>query len=151
MGIKTSTIGASIASLKSIDPNIYPVTEDKPDDMPFGLFTFTIIVDTPGGEARATAYFSEAVPEGAKWIKYNQLNGWIDYSEYATFSADRKSVTFTVRDGGLGDADFVENKVIVDPAGAGVYVSTDQLDPKNETHGGGGGCFIATVGNEDAF
>jgi len=151
VGIKTSTIGASIASLKSIDPNIYPVTEDKPDDMPFGLFTFTINVDTPGGEARATAYFSEAVPEGAKWIKYNQLNGWIDYSEYATFSADRKSVTFTVRDGGLGDADFVENKVIVDPAGAGVYLSTPQIAPKNKTDGGGGGCFIATVGNGDAF
>lgn len=151
VGIKTSTIGASIASLKAIDPNIYPVTQDKPDDMPFGLFTFTINVDTPGGEARATAYFSEAVPESAKWIKYNQLNGWIDYSEYATFGADRKSVTFTVRDGGLGDADFVENKVIVDPAGPGVYVSTDQPDPKSGGGGGGGGCFISTVGNEDAF
>ena len=118
--------------------------------MPFGLFTFTINVDTPGGEATATgtAYFSEAVPEGAKWIKYNQLNGWIDYSEYATFSDDRKSVTFTVRDGGLGDADFVENKVIIDPAGAGVYLSTPQIAPGNET---GGGCFIATVGNGHAF
>ena len=97
----------------------------------------------------------ESTPGGAKWIKYNQLNGWIDYSEYATFSADRKSVTFTVRDGGLGDADFVENKVIVDPAGAGVYLPTDQPDPKSGggggSSGGGGGCFIATVGNGEAF
>ena len=39
----------------------------------------------------------------------------------------------------------MENKVIVDPAGPGVYVSTDQVAPKNKTGGGGGGCFIATA------
>ena len=54
--------------------------------------------------------------------------------------------SFTVKNGGLGDADFVGNKIIVDPAGIGVYASTAQVEPNNDTGGGGaGGCFIAAA------
>jgi hypothetical protein len=45
---------------------------------------------------------------------------WYDFSSYAKFSSDRKSVTLTLRDGGPSDADGIANGVIVDPAGIGV-------------------------------
>jgi hypothetical protein len=45
-------------------------------------------------------------------------------------------MTFTVKNGGLGDADFVANKIIVEPTGIGVYASTAQVEPNNDTGGG---------------
>ena len=42
---------------------------------------------------------------------------WYDFSAYAKFASDRRSVTLTLTDGGPGDADGVANGVIVDPAG----------------------------------
>ncbi|MDA3821895.1 MAG: hypothetical protein PF450_04685, partial [Bacteroidales bacterium] len=68
----------------------------------------------------AIIYFSEAAPENAKWYFYSSINGWTDYSQYATFSEDRKSVTLGLKDGDYGDADGIANGIIVDPCGFGI-------------------------------
>jgi hypothetical protein len=69
---------------------------------------------------------------------YDCVNGWRDYTQYATFNPDGRSVTLELKDGGHGDSDGVENGIIVDPGG--VTSSIAGLDS-----GVGGGCFISTT------
>jgi hypothetical protein len=142
IGVKSGTNVDSIDSIKSIDPDTVSDTVNKPDLMPFGLISFKMTVSTPGDSAQVIVYLSEPAPSGAKWYKYNSINGWQDYSGHATFSADRTSVTLDVKDGDYGDADGVANGFIVDPSGAGSPPSTP---PVPAAGGGGGGCFIATI------
>ena len=116
-----------------------------PEDLPFGLIDYKIIVEQPGDEAVVTIYFSEAAPEGSKWYKYDPIEGsWYDYSAYSEFSEDRKSVYVLVKDGGIGDLDGIENGIIIDPAGIGVDSATT-----SSSGDGGGGCFISAVASKD--
>ncbi len=93
----------------------------KPKRMPFGLVNFKIAVAHPGDTVAVKLYFSEPAPFLSKWYKYDGVAGaWYDFSNYAKFSYDRRSLTLTLRDGGPGDADGIANGVIVDPAGIGV-------------------------------
>jgi hypothetical protein len=90
----------------------------KPRSMPFGLINFKIAVAKPGDQAVVKLYFSKAASYYSKWYKYDTIaDKWFDFSAYAKFASDRRSVTLTLRDGGPGDADGVANGVIVDPAG----------------------------------
>jgi fibronectin type 3 domain-containing protein len=90
----------------------------KPKSMPFGLINFKIAVAKPGDQAVVKLYFSRAASFFSKWYKYDTIaDKWFDFSAYAKFASDRRSVTLTLRDGGPGDADGVANGVIVDPAG----------------------------------
>ena len=120
VGVKEGTNVTSIDSLSSIDPDTISDTENKPEEMPRGLISFKVKVDTAGDTAEVTVYLSDPAPSNAKWYKYDLINGWQDYSEHATFSADRTSVTLVLKDGGFGDADGVANGIIVDPSGLGV-------------------------------
>jgi PKD repeat protein len=137
IGFEGITNVASIDSVMSIDPDIIP---DKPGSLPFGLVSIKLRTINPGDTAVVIIYFSEPAPEGTLWYKYDSLNGWQDYSAYATFSADRKSLVLELKDGGHGDSDGVENGIIVDPGG--VLGSAAGADSSG---GGGGGCFIATA------
>jgi len=86
--------------------------------------------------------------------KFDPVNSeWLDYSEYAEFSSDRKKVYLTLKDGGFGDADGIENGIIVDPlafgsdsdsnssSGSGSD-SDDSLMPDNMS------CFIAAASSD---
>ncbi len=93
----------------------------KPRRMPFGLVNFKIAVAHPGDTVAVKLHFSEPAPLFSRWYKYDGVAGaWYDFSSYAKFSYDRRSLTLTLRDGGPGDADGIANGVIVDPAGIGV-------------------------------
>lgn len=98
------------------------------------------------------AHFSQPAPQTAKWIKYDVRNGWQDYSAHTVFAQDRLSAEIEIQDGGFGDADGVQNGVIVDPAGYGV--ASGNTTPADDSRtlggasssssgGGGGGCFIS--------
>jgi hypothetical protein len=50
---------------------------------------------------------------------------WLDYSDYAEFGPDRKVVYLILQDGGFGDADGIENGIIVDPLTVGTETSVD--------------------------
>ena len=109
----------SIESINSIDPaSISQIS--KPYSMPLGLFAVRLSVANPGDTAHVVVYFSEAAAPNAKWLMYDPVNGWFDYSSHAVFSADRKSVTLELKDGGYGDADGAANGTIVDPGGFGL-------------------------------
>ena len=118
--------------------------------LPFGLINFKIAVATPGDQAVVNLYFSEAVHPSSKWYKYDHIaDTWCDFSAYAVFAADRRSVTVTLRDGGPVDADGVANGVIVDPAGVVEEADAETVGSGGGA-GGGGGCFIAAANSGGA-
>jgi len=146
VSVKQGTNVASIHSLSSVDPATIADMQNRPDEMPIGLISFRITVNNPGDTAEMKIYFSTAVPK--KWFKWDPVNGWQDYTNHASFSADRKSVTLQLTDGGMGDADGVANRTIVDPSGPGgpAALSADG-DEFIAGGGGGGGCLISIAGH----
>jgi plastocyanin len=115
---QTSAKVTSIDSIESIDPS--EVSSNARPYMPLGLFGLGMTVANPTDEGEVTIYFSEPAPAGATWFMYDPVNGWVDYSSKATFSADRMSVTIKLKDWGFGDADGTPNGTIMDPGGFGV-------------------------------
>lgn len=99
--------------IQEIDPDTIPDTVNKPASFPLGLLSFKLGVK-PGAIAELKVIFSGPVPQDAEWYVYDSANGWHAY-EGAVFSANRKSVTLTFQDGGMGDTDGVTNGIIVNP------------------------------------
>ena len=145
MGVKISTNVVSIESIKSIDPYDISETGNRPDEMPFDTISFKIRVVNAGDTARVIVYLSGEAPSGARWYKYDVINGWQDYSDHATLSGDRRSVTLELKDGGFGDGDGTENGIIIDPSGLGTASYSIPAATTSSESGGGGGCFIATA------
>jgi chitinase len=142
--------GASITSIESADEDVVDFDVDVDgiiDQMPFGMVNFKLIVDTPGAEAVVTVHFSEPVPAQGRWYKYDPLRHvWSDFSSHAVFSADRTSMTLTLRDGGAGDADGVANGIIIDPAGVVMPSSSSGGDNLVQGVVGGVGNIVGSVG-----
>ena len=109
----------AIGSIESIDPaTISDIA--RPYYMPFGLFGAELTVLNPSDPVEVTIYFSQPAPDWVKWYVHNPVDGWVDYSEQATFSSDRKSVRVKIKDWGYGDSDGIPNGTIIDPGGAGL-------------------------------
>jgi hypothetical protein len=145
VSIRESEKVQSITAIESENPeNLEGDTgaEGKPESMPFGLLNFKLIIDQPGDEAVVTIYLSKPAPLNAVWYKYDPVNKiWQHYSEYTEFSDDRKSIYLTLIDGGFGDADGIENGVIIDPLGLGVPTPTVSSGGSNSSSA----CFITTA------
>jgi hypothetical protein len=141
IGVKAGANVISVDSIKSIDPDIISDTTNKPDEILLGLISFKLKVENVGDTAEVTIYLSEPAPSGAKWYKYDSINGWQDYLAHTVFSADRRSVIMQLKDGGYGDADGVENGVIIEPSGLGIV----NPPPSSTVSNNSGGCFIATA------
>ena len=146
VSIRDSVTVQSIAAIESENPDnpdANLATEGKPDAMVFGLLNFKLIVDEPGDEAVVTIYLSEPAPFNAVWYKYDSVNRiWQDYSEYTEFSENRRAVYLTLIDGGFGDADGIENGVIIDPLALGVPAPAAPALPLGDA---GSSCFITTA------
>jgi hypothetical protein len=125
----------AIESIESIDPETISGLA-RPYSMPLGLFAMRLTVANPGDTAQVTVYFSEAAPSGATWYMYDSIDGWVDYSNHATFNADRKSVVLELKDGDYGDADDLANGTIVDPGGFGLASWIEGLVYDSSTHEG---------------
>ena len=150
--VQAGANAASIESLRWIDPDAIADVQNRPDDMPIGLINFKVSVSNPGAIAEVVVYFAQPAPDGAQWYHYNPLTGWQDYSAHAIFSADRRSVSLALMDGGFGDADGVANGVVVDPSGTGVVflnpsgTGTTTPDSAIASPSSGQGCFIDSAG-----
>jgi hypothetical protein len=151
-----TTIPDIIEFVESCDPEAYPDEggQSKPGDIRFGLLSFRLRIQNTDAAATVAVYFSASLPDSYKWYKYDLVKGWHIYAD-AVFSADRRSLTFTLTDGGDGDTDGLANGIIVDPAGAGSDVTGAVATPISGSAGiggSGGVCFIAaaadTVGIE---
>ena len=137
---------AEIEQMALMDPAEFELDETTPDRLPSAMLAYKLVLYQPGQRALVTIHLSDPAPAGATWIKYDEVNGWQDYSHHATISADRQSVTVEIQDGGFGDADGVANGIIVDPAGLSTAVGSSTTIA-TAGGGGGGGCFIAVAGN----
>ena len=93
---------------------------NKLKDVQFGLIDFKIMTNAPGDETVVTIHLSKPALAKGRLYKYDPINAeWVDYSDYAEFSPNRKEVYLTLKDGGFGDADGIENGIIVDPLTVG--------------------------------
>jgi subtilisin-like proprotein convertase family protein len=152
IGVEASE-NVEIEAVQSVDPDNVSDTENRPENMPFGLITFKLTLEAAGDTVTVTVYFSEVVETGAEWYKYDTLNGWQNYTDHATFSNDRLSVVLEIEDGGFGDADGAENGIIIDPSGVAASDRTDDSDggegaaggTQADSGGGGGGCFVTVM------
>jgi hypothetical protein len=155
----------SIEAMASVDPET-AIADDvnRPVDLPFGLITFKLKLDKPGGTAKVTVYLPEPAAKGDKWYKYDSINGWHTYPYTSFVGGDRRIVELELKDGdtGNGDADAAENSIIIDPSGIGTPPATVQPPPddgdgggdtggdtggdgSSSGGGGGGGCFLSTI------
>ena len=159
-------LGISVGEDENAD-SIISLQSESPDDaeslisdqngpafIAFGLIHFKLLVDQPGAEILATIYLSQAAYDDGIWYKYDPVNDeWFDYSEFVEISNDRKTVYLTLRDGGFGDADGIENGIIVDPLA--LRTATDHssggdfiLDNVAENLDPTGACFISAAGSQ---
>jgi chitinase len=154
VSIKESENAASIMAMEIEDAgeaNKITKSKGKPSSIQFGLINFKILVDFPGDETVVTIYLSRPAFDKGKLYKYDSINEeGVDYSDYAEFSNNRKEVYLTLKDGGFGDADGVENGIIVDPMTVGSETAVDDSsgsDSENffDSIMPNAGCFISTV------
>ncbi|MBU2490613.1 MAG: DUF4465 domain-containing protein [Proteobacteria bacterium] len=125
-----------VASIQAMDTTGLPA---PPAVLPYGLVSFTLGVSAPGATASVLFRLSQPILAQGRWFKYDETQGWYDYSDHATFHADG-TVTLMLQDGGFGDSDGLANGVIVDPGGPGI------LSTAPAASGGSSGCFVGSVG-----
>jgi hypothetical protein len=147
IGISPVGTDVIVASLEAIAASTIGETANRPTDFPLDLVNYRLKVNSADGTAQVKVYLSEPAPAEAKWYKYDTIDGWIDYSDHATFSGDRRSVTIELKDGDYGDLDRIVNGEIIDPGGVGVTASPAPVPPPSSS-GGGGGCFIDSAGHD---
>ena len=132
--------------LEWIDAATVADTDNRPDVFPLGLVSFRVLTAFVGDTLELKIYCSQPIPQGTIWYKHDSSNGWYDFSAQVVISDDRLSVTLTLRDGGIGDADGIENGIIEDPSGPALFNGHDD----NGSHGGGdGGCFLRSLGRTE--
>lgn len=102
--------------------------------LPNGVASFVLDSGTAGSNATVVIQYTQPVPEGAVYMKYGpspegfqcagaacaQDHWYALPPERAVFAPDRLSVTLTLQDGGVGDADLAANASITDPGGPAV-------------------------------
>ncbi|QTA82888.1 Uncharacterized protein dnl_52740 [Desulfonema limicola] len=128
MGIKI--IKGELISIKGINPDEIENTENRPENLIYGLINIQVKVLTPEDQgAVAEIYFSEPADNEYKWFGFHEDSGWSDYGENSVFSDDRRHVTLYLND-------YMDNGIINNTSGLG--------KPSTGSGAGdsGGGCFI---------
>lgn len=144
MAVKRVSTNVQVGSVQPLDATLLSQTPNCPQNLT-GVIGFKLYLLDDSVTATVMVYFSQPAPADALWYKYDPDEGWSVYP-HAVFSADRRSVTLILEDGGIGDQDGVRNGIIVDPAGLG-YSTQASVDTGSAatSGGGGGGCFIETA------
>ena len=159
VSIKGAENIVSIESVESENPDdVYAVMHslNKPINLPFGLINFKLMMRSrPGAETVITIYLSEPASIDGKWYKYDPVNNiWMDYSDFTELGEERKSLRLELVDGGFGDADGIENGIIVDPLAFGTDSDTDINPSTSDSDNDGNSlipnvsCFISTVADK---
>jgi hypothetical protein len=132
VSIRDAENAVAIVSLETEDPNdpeLLSKIKGKPTYIEFGLIDFKLLVNNPGDETTVTIFLSKPAYKKGRCFKYDPVNDvWLDYSDYTQFSPNRKEVYLTLKDGGFGDADGIENGIIVDPLAVG-----SETDPHSDS------------------
>ena len=129
-----ATSGCSIETMRSLGYSEQTVTNAAATPaaapaswkFPWGMVEFKLSDCVLGASQSVKIDLPEPLPTGVQWaywkatsnLNWNTL-GSAQLPVPVTISADRRSVTFTITDGGPGDADGVVNGRIVDPGAIG--------------------------------
>jgi len=163
LSLKGSAAVAAVEALESInpdDPQFDGRSGGKPAHLPFGLIHFRLRLNEAGAAATVTVHLSAPAPADGKWYKFDPIAAtWLDYSDCAVLSSDRRSVTLTITDGGFGDLDGSANGIIIDPSGLsapgaaldgddGSGAPGDPIADAINSLSDGNGCFIGTAGRQ---
>lgn len=126
IGINAVEGVSQINCFTSIEPE--SIQDEPRPKLRYGLMVFNVTLDQIGGTARFELYLPEKPRIEAKWYKYDPINGWYEFP--VDIDGDKYYIEIT--DGGFGDADGVENGIIVDPIGladmSNEVESVDTLD-----------------------
>jgi hypothetical protein len=117
IGVKPVDENVTVDRLLAFDTFNSVNTENMPSNMPLGYIGFKLSVPAPGDIVEIKIYFEETVPYDGKWYKYDTITGWLDYSAHSQIENRSNEITLTLKDGGFGDSDGVENGIITDPGG----------------------------------
>jgi hypothetical protein len=122
-----ATDNGTITGLTAVSEGTLPAA-GKPTGVtfPHGLFSFNIINITPGSTVIVTITFPSPIPVGAQYWKYQNGN-WIDCTSLVGDDDGDDTLTLTLTDGGLGDADGLANGIIVDPGGPAIAAPAPSL------------------------
>jgi hypothetical protein len=153
IGIHSEKQGVAISKCGALDPDNFPGTDDVTDPPEFlnGLIEIALDLPNKEDEAEITIYFSDPIPEGAIWYKFDKnLGEFYDYErstseEVVVFNDDRKSVTLRLKDGGFGDLIDEPDGRIIDPGGLSLQSQEPPPSTSGGGGGGGGGCFIRSL------
>jgi len=116
-----------IISADFVDPNDPEYTENKPEDLIYGLIEIEIDITGSGNPATFTVHLPSAAPPGYICYKHTDNDGWIDFSrdvisggtgDGAEFNGARTEAKFYVTDNSQYDDNPALNRV-GDPLGFG--------------------------------
>lgn len=156
VGIKVSEQYGMVETIQSVNPDAIMDMENKPSEILMDLIGFRLAVDK-GATVEVAIYFSEGLPDDAKWYKYDLIKGWQDFSEHADFIQQDDGTTMVIlelQDGGFGDADGSVNGIIIDPSGPVIQQGANRTTIASAIvadEDGAGGCFIAASEVDVAF
>ncbi len=130
-----------LIELKAYTTDAEGVAVPPDTEMPLGLIGYKLQTFAPGDEAKVRVFFNPAAPDNAAWYSFVWVEGWQEFSgSTAVFGDDMSYVTLTLRDGGIGDADGIENGIIIIPlSGFGVVIAEEGGDGGSDT------CFIESL------
>lgn len=132
---------ATLTSAMYVDPAEIEEAPGETLPTPFAMVANKIMTD-PGEQVTLQIYFDALQTPGAlRWIKYDAVNGWQDYTQNTQLEDNGRAMDITVRDGGDGDADGVANGTIINLSGPAV-VAGQSNGSQTPAAGSGGQCFI---------
>jgi len=141
--VSISIDNGSLVSLHAIHPASIVDVVDRPSNLPYGLFDFSVRV-----EPRSSVQVSFVLPTPAgndlTWWKYTNSGGWMEFRSVARFNSARDVVTITLTDNGDGDDNPVLG-IIRDPGGLGP-ISTGQNSSTTARAAGSSGGSGGSVG-----
>ena len=111
IGINAVEGVSQINCFTSVEPE--SILDEPRPKLRYGLMVFNVTLEQIGGKARFELYLPEKPRVAAKWYKYDPINGWYEFP--VEIDGDKYYIEIT--DGGFGDADGVENGIVVDPIG----------------------------------
>jgi hypothetical protein len=150
IGVKSMDEQVQVVSAQALDLNaVMQASADFANQPEWvtGLISFKLYLPPAVTTAAVTVFFSEPAPDNAQWYKFDPETGWSVFAD-AVFSADRRSISLVLEDGGNGDQDGVQNGVIVDPSGLGYSRQTDATGSSGSSGSPflmNNGCFISNA------
>ncbi len=131
----TATVTGGGPTCGFVDPAfiaVAPLAPPPGTKFPFGLFDFTLSGCTPGAAINVQIVYTQPLPPGTQYWKYGPTGGggantvphWY-LMPGSTVTGN--TVTFTIRDGDIGDDDLTANGTIVDQGGPGAPASSTPI------------------------